>query len=350
MPHRLLLASRLAHALLVSALAAPAALDAQERHTLSGAGTIWNIAGEVRIESSSGRDIEVEVTRGGSQGGRLEIAKSGSELRVTYPDDEIVYRGGTGRRNTSVRVRSDGTFGNQGGWRDSRTVTVRSSGGGLEAHADLVVRVPQGAQLELYLAVGNITATNVNGDLRLDGHSTTMDIRGTSGRLMLDNGTGDIRVENARGDLSVDTGSGDVELVGVSGTGDVNIDSGSGDVTVRGVVASRLLADVGSGDVTLEGVAADDLQLDTGSGRVLVSLDRVPRSTNIDTGSGGITLSLPEAANVDLDIESGSGGITTEFPISMSSMGRRELRGRIGDGGAHLTVSTGSGSVRLQKR
>ncbi len=339
-----------APALLALALGLPVSLAAQERHVLTGAGTIWNLAGEVRIEGSRGRDIEVEVTRGGADAGRLEVTASGGQLRVRYPDDDIVYRRLQGRSSTSLRVRDDGTFGGGGGWREGRQVTVRSTGRGLEAHADLVVRVPEGARLELHHAVGRITVSNVNGDLSLDGHATEMDVRGTAGRLSLDNGSGDIRVENARGELIVDTGSGSVSLTGLAAMTGVDLDSGSGSITARDVTTTRFAVDVGSGRVSLDNVAADEVLVDTGSGSVRVSLEKLPRTTTIESGSGGVTLALPANAQADVDIDTGSGGITTDFPITLGTVRRREVRGRIGDGGARITVSTGSGSVRLEKR
>ncbi len=338
--------------LLATAFFAATSLSAQERHTLTGGtGVIWNLAGEVRLEPGTGSDIVVEVTRGGSDGRQLEITASGSQLKIRYPDTRVVYRDGRGndwRSSTSLDVRSDGTF--SGDWRDNgRRTTVRTYGDGLEAYADLVVRVPKGQRVEVNLAVGTIEATNVEGDLLLDVHAASVTATGTKGRLTIDAGSGSVRVENAEGDLSVDTGSGSTRLSDLKMTS-VVIEAGSGSVTARAIEAQRFSVDVGSGGITAEGLTTDDLSIDTGSGSVRMELGRSPKRTDIDTGSGSVTLTLPADLSADLDISTGSGGITSDFPVTMQEFGRRELRGRIGAGGPMIRVSTGSGGVRLYKR
>jgi hypothetical protein len=77
----------------------------------------------------------------------------------------------------------------------------------------------------------------------------------------------------------------------------------------------------------------------------------VPRDITTRAGSGSVEISLPAGANVEVDVTTGSGGITSEFPVTMESIRRRELRGRIGTGAdGFLRVSTGSGSVRILRR
>jgi lia operon protein LiaG len=338
----------------LAALLLPFALGAQERQVLTGpTATIYNIAGEVRMEPGTGSDVVVEVTRGGRDAAKLEVRLRGGQLVVRYPDTDIVYRDGDDRsyrwgNMSSLRVREDGTFGGSG-MEGGRRVEVRSSGSGLEAHADLVVKVPAGKRVELHLAAGRVEASNIEGDLDIDVYSASVTATGTKGRLMVDAGSGSVRVENASGELEVDTGSGSTRLTGLD-MSRVTVDAGSGSIEARDVKAGRFSADVGSGGVRVEGLTTDDLLVDTGSGSVRVELTKVPQRSSFDTGSGGVTLVLPEGAAADLDIDTGSGGISSDFPVTAEAFQRRELRGRIGGGGPLIKVSTGSGGVRLQKR
>ena len=338
----------------LASLLLPLALGAQERQVLTGpTATIYNIAGEVRLEPGTGNDVVVEVSRGGRDADKLEVRLRGGQLVVRYPGTAIVYRDGDDRNHrwgnmSSLRVREDGTFGG-GGMEGGRRVEVRSSGSGLEAHADLVVKVPVGKRVELHLAAGRVEANNVDGDLDIDVHSASVTAMGTKGRLMVDAGSGSVRVENASGELEVDTGSGSTRLTGLDMTR-VRVDAGSGGLEARDVKAGRLSVDIGSGGVRAEGLTTDDLRIDTGSGSMRVELTKVPQRSSLDSGSGGVTLVLPEGAAADLDIDTGSGGISTDFPVTADSFQRRELRGRIGGGGPLIKVSTGSGGVRLQKR
>jgi lia operon protein LiaG len=331
------------------ALLTASPLAAQERHVLTGPrAVIWNLAGEVRLEPGTGSDIVVEITRGGADGKQLEITASGGELKIRYPDDDVVYRGDRGSRgSTSLNVSSDGRF--NGDWGNGgRRTRVKSSGSGLEAHADLVVRVPAGKRVEVNLAVGMVEANNVVAELRLDVHAASVSATGTKGSLVVDAGSGSVRVENASGDLDVDTGSGSTTLSGLRMTR-IAVDAGSGSVNARDVTADRFSVDVGSGTVTAEGLTTDDLYIDTGSGGVRLELLKVPGRSDLDTGSGTVTIALPANANADLDIETGSGGISTDFAVTMDRFQRRALRGRIGEGGPVIRVSAGSGGVRLRK-
>ncbi|MCC7004132.1 MAG: DUF4097 family beta strand repeat protein [Gemmatimonadaceae bacterium] len=330
-------------------------LSAQERHVLGGTSAIiWNLAGEVRIEPGTGSDVVVEVTRGGTDGRKLVVTASGGQLIVRYPDDEVVYRGRGdnesrwGRGSTTLNVRSDGTFNGQ--WNGGgRRTQVRTSGSGLEAHADLVVKVPRGKRVEVNLAVGAIDARDVDADLVLDVHTASVRTVGTKGRLMIDAASGSTRVENAEGDLEIDTSSGSTTLIGFRGSR-VVIDASSGSITARDVRAERFSVDVSSGSVTVDGLSSDDLLIDTSSGSVRVDLVKVPRRSEIDTSSGSVTVALPGDANAELDIDTGSGGISTDFAVAMREFRRNEMRGKIGEGGGVLRVSTSSGGVRLIKR
>lgn len=332
--------------------ATPASGAAQERHVLTGeSAVIWNLAGEMRLVAGSGRDVVVEVTRGGSDGGRLDVTASGGQLKVRYPDTEVVYRGGADDRwrgSTTLRVRDDGTF--DGDWDGGgRRVRVRTSGSGLEAHADLRIHVPAGKRMEVHLALGAVFVENVDGDLRIDVHSASIRATGTKGRLVADAGSGSVRVENGAGELDIDTGSGSTTVNGFSGRS-VSIDAGSGSIEMREITAERLAVDVGSGSVRAESLSSGDVSIDTGSGGVELWLTKVPGRTEIDTGSGSVRLELPVETNADVDIETGSGGISSDFAVTMDQLRRNELRGRIGQGGNRIHVNTGSGGVRLIRR
>ena len=337
----------------LAALLLPAALSAQERQVLTGTtATIYNLAGLVRLEPGSGSDVVVEVSRRGRDAEKLEVRLRGGQLVVRYPATEIVYREDDREdrwgNSSNLRVREDGTFGDE--WADGgRRTVIRSRGTGLEAHADLVVKVPAGKRVELHLAAGQVEAANVNGDLDVDVYSASVRATGTKGRLFIDAGSGSVRVADASGELEIDTGSGSTTLEGLR-MSSVKVDAGSGSVEARDVEAARFSVDVGSGSVRAERLSTDDLLVDTGSGGVRLDVAKVPRRSGIDTGSGSVALGLPDGAAADLDIDTGSGGISSDFPVTADSFERRELRGRIGGGGPLIKVSTGSGGVTLRKR
>jgi lia operon protein LiaG len=328
---------------------------AEERFELHGDHVVvYNLAGEVEVVSGDGNAVVVHVTRGGRDADRLDVATGRihdmETLRVLYPSRHVHYAGSGDwlrNSNTSLYVGDDGRFGDRGGRIGRHRVTV-GSGSGLDAHADLRIEVPKGQRFDVYLAVGEASATDVVGDLRLDTAAAEVRTKGTRGNVVIDVGSGGVRVEDSVGNLNVDTGSGGVEIMKVRGD-EVLIDTGSGGVSCGDIEARRVNVDTGSGSVELGALTASRVGVDTGSGGVRIDLRSDIESLSVDTGSGGVTVRMPETVGAELMIQSSSGGIRSELPIEVMHKDRDSLHGRIGDGNGRITIETGSGTVRLLK-
>jgi lia operon protein LiaG len=347
--------SRLAAIVVLSALINAPTFAQTEQRTIKGATVaIYNLAGRMRAVAGSGDAVVVEITRGGADAARLKVETGpigGREtLRIVYPADQIVYPDSRSRSRSSVNVRSDGTF-SDGGWQDSRDrdrVDIRSYGPGLEAFADLVVRIPKGQRIELFLAVGRMDVVNVEGDLMVDVGAAEVDVAGVKGNLVLDTGSGRVAVRDVTGNLNVDTGSGGITLDRV--TGDVlRIDSGSGGVQGNDITVRDFNADVGSGGLRLFRVKSPHVSAQTGSGGVTLELLSDIERLDVETGSGGATIRVPATLSAEVDAETGSGGFSTDFEITTRRMSRNHIVGRIGDGKGRVRIEAGSGSVRLLK-
>jgi lia operon protein LiaG len=335
----------------------PTAASAQqgERYTLDGDEVaIYNLAGSLTVEPGTGA-VSVDMVRGGADAAKLRVERSevdGREtLRVVYPGESIVYAGIQRGSSTTLKVREDGTFGDSdsGERHRGRTVRVSGQGEGLRAHADLKVRMPAGQRMSLYLAVGNVSITNVNGELLVDGHSAPITASGTKGTLVLDVGSGPVNVSGAEGNLNVDTGSGPVEVSGFRG-GELSIDTGSGGVTGSELQATEIQIDTGSGDIELTAVTSPVLTLETGSGSVGADLRGPLRELAVETGSGDISVRAPASLAAEVEIETASGGIETDFALQVTRHSRDHVVGQIGDGTGRVAIETGSGDVRLLKR
>lgn len=336
-------------------LASPA--SGQERHSVSGGSVaIWNLAGEVTVVGGSGSDVAVEITRGGADAAQLRIEKGPMSmwdhdwqtLRVVYPTDDVVYRELNGDSQTSVRVDDDGTFYSHRGKRGDK-VTIKGSGSGMEAHADMRITVPRGKRVRVALAAGSVDISNVDGDLNIDVGSATIASRDTKGELSLDTGSGRITARTHEGDVSLDTGSGEVEVTGVDGS-ELSVDTGSGSVTGGDISVQELSVDTGSGKVALTQVRALEVSVDTGSGSVTLQLLSDVRKMSIDTGSGGVTVTVPSDFGAELEIETGSGGVDVDLgQISGVKTERGYFRGIVGNGNGEVSIETGSGGVKISR-
>jgi hypothetical protein len=323
----------------------PVHLTAQttQRYELTGqTATVFNLVGTVQIEAGEGGDVQVQVTRGGADAGKLEIDGSGGALRVRYPADRIRYPKMDHDGSISLRVDEDGSFGDHHG---GRRVRIARDEGELEAWADLRIAVPAGHALDLHLAVGRISASNVNGKLRIQAAAAPVTVTGGDGDLSVSTGSGDVHLSGGRGAARLSTGSGDIELSGRSG--DVSAQTGSGTVTGAGIESTRLRAGTGSGEIRLSAIRAPDLSLQTGSGDVTLELGGVVQMLSVETGSGDVAIVAPSGIGAQLEIETGSGDIESDFPLTITRSGRHHLTGTIGDGKGRVSVETGSGGVRL---
>ena len=346
-------------ALLLAGLSLPTSLHGQaERYSLASDNVaIYNLAGEVKIESGPGPDVVAEVTRGGADAGKLKIFKGeldGREaLRLVYPGDRIKYGKLSDGSSTQLRVRDNGTFGGdddeEDRKREGRRVTIEGRGGGPEVHADLRITVPNGRTLELYLAVGKVAVSNVQGDLVIDAASAPVSTSNTRGELDIEVGSGTVQVTQARGDLEVNTGSGSVGVSDVRGKS-VSIDTGSGEVTATDLRSGDLSINTGSGDIQVTGLTAPEVSLRTGSGAVTADLSGDVWEVDVQTGSGDITLKAPPTLSAEVDIETSSGDIETDFPVQVTRHARDHMTGRIGDGQGKIDIETGSGGIKLVRK
>jgi len=316
---------------------------------------VYNLVGDLRVEPGSGSDVAVEVTRGGADAAQLDVQNGplrGYEtLRVIYPSDVISLPEWGRGWNTTLRVRDDGTFGDDGRWRrDGREVRITGRArGGLEAYANLRVTVPAGRRVALHWGVGKVFVSNVDGVIVVQAASADVSAERTRGTLKLDTGSGEIDLRDASGDVKLESGSGDITATNLHG-GVIKLETGSGNITLTGAEATHLGIETGSGNITVTGAKGDELAFETGSGSVDVGLTATFRNLAIETGSGDVTLRVPPTIGAQVDLDTGSG----EFDLGGLTLQVRRLEedhisGTIGDGRGRLSIETGSGNVRLVK-
>lgn len=344
--------------------------------------TVGNLIGQVTVEGTTGSDFEIVVEVDGDDAEpdliRFEQHDGrDAELFVVFPveDHQRYVYPGMGRGRTQIRLRRH--EGGNTNWLDAllggsrgEKIEVRGGGRGLELWADVTIRVPEGKELTVFHGVGEVEANDVVADLTLDVSSGSILARGIEGVTILDTGSGHIRAASITGPLSVDTGSGHVEVDGCEGA-EVRIDTGSGHVELLDCTAEVVSIDTGSGHVRLDKVDCEDLEVDTGSGGVdgrEVAADRAMVDTgsgsvelelvrmgdgpyDIDTGSGGITLEMPDDASADITAESSGGRVSVDVRDAVMHHQRRdEAEFEVGNGDARVSLSTGSGGIRIRQR
>ncbi len=337
---------------------APALAAQTSTHRLAGPEiAVYDLVGQISVVPGAGPDVVVEATRTGRDAARISVAtdpiRGVPSLRVDFPGEEIVYPALGRHSRSTFSIRSDGTWGDR--WRghghrdrDSREITVRGDGSGLEAAANLRISIPAGKRVAIHLGTGQMDASNVAGILHLDAMSGDVRVTGGSGQLNVDTGSGDITVTGTDGDLDLDTGSGKVTVQRARGRS-LRIDTGSGSVSGSELRFDTANVDAGSGDILLDGLTGSSVKLETGSGDVEVTLTQTPDRLTVSTGSGAVRVRLPDNPSATIDLESGSGGFDVDFPLQLVRKDEDSLTGRIGDGKGRISIETGSGDITISQ-
>ena len=216
---------------------------------------------------------------------------------------------------------------------------------GINVSVAFTITAPAGAKLRVKSMSGDITVSDITGDLILEAMS------------------GDVKIERAARVLTARTMSGDVVLTDVKSDGAVDAGSMSGDVSLKQVKARRLNTSVISGTVSLTDVECERLDAQTTSGDVIYEgpLAKGGRY-HFQSHSGDVKLMIGGNTGFELDANSWGGNIQTELTLTNrvgdapdppgGRPGRRirTLRGTYGDGSAVLDLTTFSGTIVVARR
>lgn len=162
-------------------------------------------------------------------------------------------------------------------------------------------------------------------------------------------GDGDVSAQPVAGNIRITTGDGNINANGLHGQ--VYLHSGDGRIESSGMDGA-LQVDTGDGHITIGG-RFDLLQAKTGDGSIDATAgsgSKVGDGWTLHSGDGRITLRVPGDLNAELDAHTGDGSITVDVPITVTgSLNRSVVRGKMNGGGGTLRISSGDGSIHIEK-
>jgi hypothetical protein len=207
------------------------------------------------------------------------------------------------------------------------------------------VTVPATTDLRVETGSGNQTVEGIQGPLEVTAGSGELKISEIGDRVRAETGSGDIEIDRVKGNVHAKTGSGSVRAEDIAGGFDA--DSGSGHITLSQIAPGSVRVDTGSGGMELRGVRGS---LDAKAGSGTIEAEGSPTGAwNVQTGSGTVQLKIPSDVAFDLAAHTSSGSISVDQPHSVQgSIGRKEIRGKVGGGGVPVAVQTGSGDIQIQ--
>ena len=118
-------------------------------------------------------------------------------------------------------------------------------------------------------------------------------------------------------------------------------------IKVMGVKGAVHLEAV-NGGIEAEGLTGQG-NFETVNGTVRVTYAAMPvgGGISLETVNGTCKLTLPADAAFDLDTDTVNGRVSCDFPITLESSGKRELRGAVNGGGTRVTLESVNGGLSV---
>ena len=294
-----------------------------------GAGLdVSHLSGDIRVTTGSASEIKIDATK-----------------RVRHRDAEEAKR-------LLEALRID--INNFNGRVEVRTVYPRrgqsgySGGNNMSASVDYVITVPPNATVALKSISGDISVSNVKGEVRVESVSGDLTVTGTPNVALAKTISGDVTAR----DIGTQTS---LVLSTISGT-----------VVGTGLRVRSLEAGSVSGDVRLAGSEIDRLEAKSISGNIEFDAPLAKGGRyEFTCHSGNVRVLFSGNTGFELDADTFSGNVRSDVPVTLRQVGRNEssrnqrgmarmsnraIRGTYGDGGAYLLVRSHSGSVVISKK
>jgi DUF4097 and DUF4098 domain-containing protein YvlB len=284
----------------------------------AGALDLSHLSGDVRVTGGTGTEIKIDATK-----------------RVRHRDPEQAKR-----LLEALRV----DVNNFNGRVEVRTIYPRRGafGNNISASVDYVIAVPVGATVSLKSISGDISVTNVKGEVRAETVS------------------GDVNVSASPNVAIAKTISGDVTAQNISTQTTLHLSTVSGTVLGTGLRLRALEAGSVSGNVRLVGSEVDRLEAKSVSGNIEFDAPLAKGGRyEFTSHSGNVRVVLSGSTGFELDADTFSGSVRSDLPVTLRAVGRTEqnrrgsnraIRGTFGDASAFLSIRSHSGSVIITKK
>lgn len=141
--------------------------------------------------------------------------------------------------------------------------------------------------------------------------------------------------------------------INVPRNNDLDLSATNGGITIIGV-NGNLRFDTTNGGVKLQDVGGR-VNGDTRNGGLNVVLGGSRwegEGLDVETSNGGVTLSIPDGYNAELETRTVNGGLRIDFPITVQGelSSRRGISTTLGSGGPPVRVRTTNGGVKINRR
>jgi len=185
-------------------------------------------------------------------------------------------------------------------------VGINCDGIATDCGMDATLVVPARTAVTLNSAGGDISVSGFTSPMTLFAEGGNMTASNLVGNLRLDTGGGDLTGSGLTGNVQIFTEGGNVNASGLSGT--LRMDTGGGDMTGNGFSGPVQILTEG-GNVDGNGVASQQVDVESGGGDVMLVFTQVPTNLQVTADGGNVTVVLPPgSAKYDILTPETAGG------------------------------------------
>jgi DUF4097 and DUF4098 domain-containing protein YvlB len=278
------------------------------------------------VAASSWAQVKVDEVRPLAADGTVTISNlAGSVQVIGWGGSQVEITGVLGKDVEELEISGSG---------DHLEIEVEIPHKAKKVESDLVIRVPDTA------------------DVEVDTVSATIEVGGMNGAVEAESVSGWVKVAGRPSRLSVDTVSGSIEVGG--GSERTDLTSVSGKITVENP-GGELDAETVSGSIKVDGGLLESASFETVSGSIHFGADMAERGEfDFESMSGSVTLMVSPGVSAEFDVTTFSGAIENdigpEAHRSSQYTTEKELSFTAGGGGAEVSVESFSGAVRIKTR
>ena len=190
------------------------------------------------------------------------------------------------------------------------------------------VKLPSNYNANISSSGGDITLSNLNGEVSL--HSSGGDIltNNTQSSLNATTSGGDIKCENNIGPMKLQTSGGDVTCLGFKG---------------------NLTASTSGGDISLNGKDSQ-IKAHTSGGGIELTYSGENKGINLSSSGGSVKLNLPANFNAKAELYTTGGSVKCAFGgNNAKAISESKFIADINNGGNQLLVKTSGGDIDVTK-
>lgn len=225
---------------------------------------------------------------------------------------------------------------------------------------DFAITVPYTCQVQLAIAAGDMTVSDIANDVTASGASGTITLRNIRGPLVVESNSGALSITQVQGDIDIASTGSSISLADITGRTEVRTTSGlltgvhlDGPIKITNTSGTIELTNL-IGDLRVKSTSGDiivaqqsgGIDIQTHSGEVIVETEmNSDLGYYVETISGNITFKVPERASGTLHLQSVNGEINTEHPVTIRSFTKNKLIGDFGESGPKVSLATESGDI-----